>query len=288
MAPNLSFLQLPAELREKVYLLTLLHLDVACPVLDDIQHSCTTRGTHATLVANANARLAHHIPWMNLALTCKIIRADLKAIHARSSFLAGVENRTYVLDLDIYNGDPSTTVRKAVWRRMPCSPDLVHTLVINVAAQTGNGPWSEGVSRLSTHPHPSPLTPTNNKHEQGPASLARAIYQLLNHFCHNGPLLHRKTAIPNNIRIRDLIVNIDIGGLMKPPRAGCNVDPRFNYALLLSGFEQISRMGYLFGYVANIHVCGQGEYAQQLFMVDALGVQAVPGAWKNYGFSWGV
>ncbi|KAF2480990.1 hypothetical protein BDY17DRAFT_354821 [Neohortaea acidophila] len=265
-SPNLSFLQLPAELREKIYLLTLLHLDVKCTVLDDIQHSCTTRGTHATLVANPTARLAHHIPWMNLALTCKTIRADLKAIHARSSFLAGVENRTYVLDLDIYNGDPSTTIRKAVWRRMPCSPDLVHTLVINVAAQTGNGPWSEG----------------------GPASLARAIYQLLNHFCHNGPLLHRETAIPNNIRIRDLIVNIDIGGLMKPPRAGCNVDPRFNYALLLSGFEQISRMGYLFGYVANIHVCGQGEYAQQLFMVDALGVQAVPGAWKNYGFSWGV
>lgn len=56
------------------------------------------------------------------------------------------------------------------------------------------------------------------------------------------------------MQVRDLIIDIDIGGISRPPRNACNTDPEYNYSQFVKAFQKISMAGLLFGYVGNIKV----------------------------------
>lgn len=275
---------LPPELRLKIYGYVC-HLDIDCTVLQNIEHYCS-RGIKARLIQNPNANLAVDVPWTSLTLTCKTIPSELRSFMLEGSFLGNEHNRTYVLDLDVYNGSEEA-IRKAVWRKVPCGPAHTQILEMNIVTATGEGPWTDG----------------------GPASLARAIYQMLNHTCHNGPRMIRRRPLAHHMQVKDLIINIDPGGIIKPPRSACNTDPQFNYALFVKAFQQISRAGLLFGYVGNIKVREIEKPEEEDIRVGNRPPAGVPGSWQvsirklalqsralptetpfqqNYGFYWGV
>lgn len=150
---------LPPELRLKIYGYVC-HLNIDSTILEDIEHHCR-RGTKATLIPNPKANLNISIPWLSLLLSCRTVHSELKSFMVEGTFLGNPLNRIYVLELEVYNKDKKKAIRKAVWRKLPCPPEHAEILNINVVTRTGEGPWTEG----------------------GPASLARAIYQILNHTC---------------------------------------------------------------------------------------------------------
>lgn len=258
-----SLLGLPPELRLKIYGF-MCHVDINCTILQDIEH-IFRRGAKAKLIPNPEANLALSVPWINLPLTCRTICSELKSFMAGGPFLSNEDNRIYVLELDVYN-DKTKAIRKAVWRKVPCPPEHAQILQMNIVTVTGDGPWTEG----------------------GPASLARAVYQMLNHTCHNGPRMVRRRPLPNHMQVKDLTINIDIGLIIKPPRSDCNTDPQFNYSQLVNGFQQISRAGLLFGYVGNIKVREVDKSDEHNIKVGSRPPAGVPGSWQNYGFFWGV
>lgn len=225
-----SLLGLPAELRLRIYQYVC-HLEINCTILNNIEHYMS-RGIKARLILNQEANLGSNIPWINLSSTCRTIAAELKSYMLEASFLNDQMNRIYSLDFEVYNAQSQEAIRKAIWRQIPCPPQHAQILVMNISTSSGFGPWTDG----------------------GPASLARAVYQMLNHTCHNGPRMIRRRELSKHMQVRDLIINIDIGGISRPPRSACNTDPEYNYSQFVKAFQQISRAGLLFGYVGNIKV----------------------------------
>lgn len=150
---------LPTELRAKIYDYVL-HMDVDCIVLKNIEHVTGSNGTQAVLIPNIRANVRSLIPWLNLQLTCKAIAVEMRSYMKGASFLNVELNRTYALDLEVYHNSVSSKHDRLVkWRSIPCPPTHAKFLVVNVLPRRGPAPWTEG----------------------GPASLARAIYQILNH-----------------------------------------------------------------------------------------------------------
>lgn len=148
MADRASILGLPTELRLRIYDYCI-HMDPICVAVKDIQHTTGSNGTQAILVPNPGLKLQRHIPWLNLQLTCRFISSELKSYTSDTAFLKNKNNRTYVLDLDVYCNDrPIKSNRLAIWRSLPCPPHKADHLVINVAAKTGPGPVSKLMSKM--------------------------------------------------------------------------------------------------------------------------------------------
>ena len=266
MSEETTLLGLPTELRLRIYDFCI-HLDPLCVVLKDIQHTTSSNGTRAVLLPNPGLKLHRHVPWLNLRLTCRFIAAELESYISDAAFLKQRSNRTYELDLDVYCNDrPIKSNRLVIWRSLPCPPEKAQFLVINVAAKRGAGPWTEG----------------------GAASLARALYQLLNHLFHKGPRL-AGAKLERHMRIRELIINVDLGTERSPPELGCNTQPLYNWRGFLSGWEQVSKTGYLVNYLEKTKLCSRGESNSEAeIVVEYKTVPMIPGFWRGYGFEWGV
>ncbi len=262
--PRASLLGLPAELRLKIYDFTLL-ADVDCRVIDDIDHSKDSNGTHATLIPNPRADLALAIPWLNLLLTCRIISSELRSYLRESACLKHNENRTYVLDLKVLGSQVQKPRRTIIWRRIPCAPNEANCLVMNVSTRPEPGPWTEG----------------------GPASLARALHQVLNHTVHLGPRMVRDTLLEKHMELQDLLINVEIGSTCSSPAIGCDSDPKFNWGLFKGAWTKVSRTGFLFGYFELIRL-KNNENEEVEVRPQWQKVPSVPGHWRNYGYDWGI
>lgn len=261
-----TFLGLPTELRLRIYDFAI-HADIDCTILTDIDHTADPRrGTQATLIPNPDAKFSRAVPWYNLKQTCKSVTSELHNFMTDISFRNDELNRTYILDLAIHNDWMSKPERALRWRHLPCYPTQAQFLVINVITLSGSGPWTEG----------------------GPGSLARAVFQILNHLCHNGPRILTKQQLPDHLQIWQLTINVErLGAATMSPAPGCNSDPRFNYALFIGGWEQISRSGHLHGFVENIKLQNHFE-GERIMAVEHKSTPEMPGPWRNYGFYWGV
>ncbi|KAK3681529.1 hypothetical protein LTR37_020872 [Vermiconidia calcicola] len=242
-----SFLGLPAELRLKIYEY-LVHTDINCRILDNVLHTSGCRGTAARLILNPSATLSSSVPWLSLLMTCRDVASELNWFMNDAALLNDERNRTC-----------------ATWRSLPCKPSQARNVVMNVKARSGSGPWTEG----------------------GAASLARALYQMLNHVAHNGPRLERHSQLKEHMRLQELILNIDIGEYTSPPALGCNTFPDFNYALFQGGWTQISKTGFLMGYVGKTLLRSEGKEQMEV-ATEWQKVPSVPGYWRGYGFQWGV
>ena len=262
-----SLLGLPAELRLKIYDYAN-HTDINCLVLENVTHtSGPSTGTRAILIRKADANLALSIPWLNLRFSCKSIQSELDAFMTKAAFLNAEQNRTYTLDVEIENDDSTIKAsRRATWRALPCPASYMQVLVMNVSASSEFGPWTEG----------------------GAASLARAVYQILNHLCHNGPQIITRHQLKDHMRFCELIINVDQGTAIKRENvaSGCDSNPKFNYSLFANGLCQLARKGYMFGYVEKVKLCSDDGDVQE-FAVQDKPDPVVASAWRNYGFGWG-
>ena len=239
-----------------------------CVAAKDIKHTTGSNGTQAVLIPNQGLRLRRHIAWLNLQLTCRFVATEIRSYMSENSFLNDKSNRTYELDLKVYcNTPPLKSIRPVVWRSLPCAPDKVDIVIINVAACEGPGPWTEG----------------------GAASLARALYQLLNQLLHKGPRLVAGKRLLNHMRLKELVINVDIGTERSPPELGCNTQPPYNFRTLMSGWEQISRTGSLVNFLERTTLCSTGTLViEKEIEVEYKTVPLIPGFWRGYGFEWGV
>ena len=257
-------LKLPTEIRLKIYDL-IIHSDIDCRIINDVLHTSDSNGTQATLIPNQHAVLKEYIPWLNLQLTCRDIEAEIKSFMGESSFLNRPQNRTYVLDFDVYSHAGRKAIRSATWRSLPCPPLQAQHIVMNIVSRTGPTPFTEG----------------------GAASLARALYQSLNHLMHNGPRFHTNSLLERHMRIEDLVINIDAGSHTATPASGCDANPPSNYSLFKGGWTQISRTGFLNDYVGKT-ILRSDHSGETEIPSEYQKVPAVPGYWRGYGFQWGI
>ena len=262
-----TFLGLPTELRLKIYNY-IIHADPECIILRDIQHVTGSNGTQAVLLGNSKANLRSHLSWLDLQLTCSAIASEIRSYMTGPSFLNVEENCTYVLDLDVYNNSGSSKAnRLATWRSLPCHPADAKVLIVNVATRRGPAPWTEG----------------------GPASLARALYQIFNHLVHKGPKIVTTPLLPDHMRLRELIVNVDIGVDCEYPALGCNTVTERNYRLLVTGWGQVSKTGFLMDYLERTKIRRIDDDGSEIDIpVEWQKFPSIPGYWSGYGFQWGV
>jgi hypothetical protein len=252
-----SFLGLPTELRLRIYEYVFA-ADINARVIENIQHSSGSNGTQALMIPNETMALQNSIPWLRLPLVCRQIYEELQ-----SGILNRKRDRTYIADLEVCNDPSSKVIRSVTWKRIPCTPAEAQHLIINVVTRSGPGPWTEG----------------------GPASLARAIYQLLNHTVHLGPRIFRHSLLPEHMSLLDLTINIDIGQNSTPPAIGCNSNVRFNWSLFHGGWQQISRTGFLTGFV-DFTSLRSTDGEEHVVPSEYQKVPALPGFWRGYGFQW--
>jgi hypothetical protein len=254
--PEASLLGLPTELRLKIYE----HL-----ILADIDCKIDSNGTQATLIPHSEYELSASVAWLNLPLTCKAIADELRSLVENSSPLKSTPNRTYVMELNVYKVDGRKPIRTATWRRIPCAPTQAQAIIMKVNTSSGPGPWTEG----------------------GAASLARALYQLLNYTMHLGPRIFRTALLPEHMVLRELQVDVDVGENCNPPASGCNTDAEINWRLFVGGWRQISRTGFLTGYLETTRLRAKGGEEFEV-ATEYQKLPALPGYWRGYGFQWGI
>jgi hypothetical protein len=259
-----SLLGLPTELRLKIYDL-ILQADVDCLVVDDIHHSSDSNGTQARLIPNSKAIFSSSIPWLNLLSTCHKIETELRS-HVENASGKNTGNRTYVLELKVCNAYSSPVASRTVkWRRIPCPPNDARRLIIHVTKCCGPGPWTDG----------------------GSASLARAIYQILNHTVHLGPRMFRQSLLSKHMQLRELVINVDIGVTCNPPIPGCNTDAIINWQNFHGGWAQISRTGFFTDYL-EVTRLRNNEGDEVEIPTEYQKLPALPGYWRGLGFQWGI
>lgn len=91
------------------------------------------------------------------------------------------------------------------------------------------------------------------------------------------------------MRIRELTINVDIGTERSPPELGCNTQPLYNWRLFVSGWEQVSKTGFLVNYMEKTKLYNTREPGKgHEVTVEYKTVPLIPGFWRGYGFEWGV
>lgn len=263
-------LALPAELRLKIWQYCC-HLNVDCKVLDDIVHTCDGRsGTQALLVYNTAISLAAEIPWINLSLTCKAMASEIRSFITDKGYLAADSNCTYIADFNVHNDHGNhVTVRQAirqlVWRTLPCKPIDVKRVVLNVNVCSGSGPWTDG----------------------GAATLARALFQIMNHLVHLGPTLRPKHPLPPRLKLKELVVNVDIGIDSAMPRIQCSREAQINFDIFIACWADVTRIGFMYGCVERANVVVDNTVVVETIVENKLTPMRA-GRWRGWGFLWGV
>lgn len=266
IGPRASLLGLPTELRLKIYQFVV-KLDVDYVFVRDIYHIFDSHGTQATLVPNGHPDFRSAVPWLNLSLSCRQISSELRS-HVQDYQSSNDQvNRTYEVDLDIFRQLGERAIRTATWRQIPCAPAQVRSIIMNVRIGSGPGPWTEG----------------------GPASLARAIFQILNRTVHLGPRIFSTSLLPDHMKLTDLYINVDIGRYTDFPARGCQTDPRLNWFRFQEGWKEISRTGFLTGFVETTRLRSIGDGSDEIEVPTTRQERSTPvGYWRGYGFQWGI
>ncbi|KAJ6488007.1 hypothetical protein C8R45DRAFT_263133 [Mycena sanguinolenta] len=218
----------------------------------------------------AQAARALPIPWLSLMLVCKTITEELR--HLKAS-----EDTTYELDIDLDNSAYGSIAKTVSWRRIPCPPSSVRTLQANLALHFGTRFWGNG----------------------GPMPILSQVYQVLNCFIHDGPLLVRGTPLVEHIHLSTLIVQVSMKDPDPEERKGRGLDDhdvdefkRGRRRELESYISEVVQRGLLFGAVDKI-VCrwAAGEIDDDDKVTEwEVSKQEIGdmSEWNRYDFEWGV
>ncbi|KAF7344624.1 hypothetical protein MSAN_01944700 [Mycena sanguinolenta] len=259
-------LGLPTELRLQIYD-GVVHLPIDCEV---------ARRPSSQQPGPAQPAPVLSIPWLSLALVCKTITEELR------DYLHTSGNTTYELEID--NTDPKQKQRSipktVTWRRIPCPPSSVRTLKANLVLHFGTRFWGCG----------------------GPMPILSQLYQVLNHFIHNGPFLARQSPLVNRIHLSTLIVQLCVKnpdpeerraqGRQPYDKAFVDKQKKRHRGRLQTYVSRVVARGLLFGAVDKI-VCrwAEGEFDDddkvREWEVSSQEIGDMT-EWEQYGFEWGV
>ncbi|KAF8135994.1 hypothetical protein K438DRAFT_1997038 [Mycena galopus ATCC 62051] len=254
LQPPGLFLNLPAELRQKIYDAVLdLPLDsqVARRKPKELR---TAQGSPA----QDSDRLL--IPWLSLMLVCKTFASEVHYhVHASG-------NTTYELEVDNLERD-HILAHKVTWRQIPCPPRSARTLHTRLELSSRTWYWAGG-----------------------PLPVLSGLYQVLNCFIHNGPLLARKTPLSKHIHLETLILQIRV---MKPgfetrPAMECKLS--WHLRKLRSYIRRIVDQGVLFGAVDKIVLRYVNDNDEQRVAEWNISRQTIGNMreWNKYDCAWGV
>ncbi|KAF8138073.1 hypothetical protein K438DRAFT_1996397 [Mycena galopus ATCC 62051] len=209
------------------------------------------------------------IPWLSLMLVCKEIANELEHhIHASG-------NTTYELEVDNLQSRRSIA-GKVTWRQIPCPPSSARTLQAAVTFTSNTRFWGDG----------------------GPMPILSELYQVLNCFIHNGPMLSRRSPLDKHIHLDALILQICV---MEPDPDQRGRGRNHAQAMMLERKKQLRRdlgqyiseivdRGVLFGAVDKI-VClsadddGDEKAIEWDVCWKTIGDMT---EWNRYNFFWGV
>ncbi|KAF7351215.1 hypothetical protein MSAN_01552600 [Mycena sanguinolenta] len=257
------FLSLPAELRLQIYD-AVASLPLDCQVVRSIRNQQPEQRPSPSSLP---------ISWLNLMLVCKTITDELQHhVHASG-------NTTYELELDNLHERYSMT-NEVTWRQIPCPPSSVRTLKANLVLRLGTAFGADG----------------------GHLPILSDLYQVLNCFIHNGPLLARATPLVKHIHLSTLIVQIRVNEPNPEERRAAGFKPYEKSTVdasnkwlrrILEGYiSMVVRRGLLFGAVDKIlcrwadgQVVGDDKVTEWEVSFKEIGDMTV---WNKNNFGWGV
>ncbi|KAF7351218.1 hypothetical protein MSAN_01552900 [Mycena sanguinolenta] len=258
LQPLSLLLGLPTELRLQIYDEVVL-LPLDCQVATGRPSSRQPVQAAPTL----------SISWFSLTLVCKTITEELR------DYLLTSGNTTYELDID--NLDKRRIIADTVtWRQIPCPPSSVRTLQANLVLHFRTGFGGCG----------------------GPAPILSQLYQVLNRFIHNGPLLSRQSPLVSHIHLSTLIVQLCVKDPDPEERRAQGHQPydkmmvdkvKKGHRRDIEGYiYMLVNRGLLFGAVDKI-VCRWAHADDQTteWEVSKREIGDMK-EWNTYGFRWGV
>ncbi|KAF7351188.1 hypothetical protein MSAN_01549800 [Mycena sanguinolenta] len=262
-SPSSFMLNFPSELRLQIYD-AVVDLSLDCRVARRERKAFTMQPTPNRDTISASLS----IPWLNLALVCKTIANELQH-HVQTS-----GNTAYQLEID--NLESQYSIAQTVtWLRIPCPPSNASVLQADLVFDLKTRFWGAG----------------------GPNPILSELYQVLNCFIHNGPLLVRRSPLAKHIHLDTLILQIRV---IEP-------DPEEQRAKGRAPYSQATIMelekwlcgdlkryialvvdrGLLFGAVDKI-LCrwpDQSEATEWEVSLQPIGDMT---EWNTYDFAWGV
>ncbi|KAJ7203170.1 hypothetical protein B0H12DRAFT_1243859 [Mycena haematopus] len=229
-------------------------------------------------IANTNSTCLRSIPWLSLLLVCKTIANELR-YHVHTS-----GNVAYELEVDNLQCRYSIA-HDVTWRRIPCPPSSVRILRADLVFNLETRFWGAG----------------------GPMSILSELYQLLNCFIHNGPLLVRGSPLVKHLHLESLILQIRVTDPDPEERRAEGQQPytretvvqmkKWLYSDLKEYISMVVDRGLLFGAVDEIS-CRAANYDSDDESGDDSAIiaqwdisrQTVGDMteWNTYDFTWGV
>ncbi len=131
-------LRVSREIRFLVYDLVI-HVDLPSDVIWNCKDGFGKEGFFTQISNTSDQNFS--IPWVNLLSTCKAIGAEVSAYMDSQSFLKEEQNRSWVVDLAAAHPSRIGPTR---WRRIPCHPAKIETLVANIDFGTNVRFWGCG------------------------------------------------------------------------------------------------------------------------------------------------
>ncbi|KAH8651320.1 hypothetical protein BX600DRAFT_516900 [Xylariales sp. PMI_506] len=198
------------------------------------------------------------LPWIDLRLTCRAVNTELVDYIGSLSTSDVSDNRTYTVDID---GATHMKLGYVVWRRVPCCPFEAKALVANINFRNGHcSLWGDG----------------------GPNPILSQLYQTLNSIVHYGPRVNRKSPLPEPMKLKQLVVNVNMpfGGF------GRKLNPIGVMTGIYGLLGRLGQTGVLFGYIDNIRIVGKDGHYEDISPTQKDN-PAVPLRWVSYGFGWG-
>ncbi|KAJ6487941.1 hypothetical protein C8R45DRAFT_1213922 [Mycena sanguinolenta] len=214
------------------------------------------------------------IPWLSLMLVCKTMAEELR----HHLYTSG--NTTYELEINNLQGKHRSIAGEVTWQRIPCPPSSVRTLQATLVLHFVTMFWGCG----------------------GPNAILSQLYQVLNRFIHNGPLIVRGNPLPKHIHLSTLIVQICVTDPDPEERRAQGRQPydqakvenvkRGHRRQLEKYISEVVERGLLFGAVDKI-VCrwAEGEFdddekvTEWEVSFEEIGDMA---EWELHDFGWGV
>ncbi|KAJ7266979.1 hypothetical protein B0H12DRAFT_1216752 [Mycena haematopus] len=259
-----SILNLPSELRLQIYD-AVVDLPLDCKV---VRWKSPER--FKTAQTTTSACLSGSIPWLSLVLVCKTIANELQH-HIHTS-----GNAAYELEVDNLQSQRSIA-DEATWRRIPCPPSSVRTLQADLVFNLKTRFWGAG----------------------GPNPILSEMYQVLNCFIHNGPLLVRGSPLANHLHLETLILQIRViepdpevrraEGRVPYTRATVMELKKWLYGDLKKYISMVVDRGLLFGAVEKILCRAADDDSASVAQWD-ISRRTVGNMteWNTYDFNWGV
>ncbi|KAI5359414.1 hypothetical protein Slin14017_G103160 [Septoria linicola] len=191
-------LALPQELRDLIYKYALDEVlpwpsgfqewSKSCSIREDDRDALPTDARHDT-----NGGLIFHFPahgprpaWYNLLLCCRTTNKDIRQIVSTTALNQVPSLSPAVLDLSITSTTATTT-----WQRLPCHPQQISTLQINIRLAHL---WDTGI--ISGAPQ------SDNK-------IIRALFRFLQQYCKYGPHFSRKTPLARPLQLNTALLTVE-------------------------------------------------------------------------------